>query len=156
RNAGIIVADPVTFVKLGPLGAPAWLALAGAGINVWLLNRKSAFAFLAGIVAVSIAAVAMNLVKAPEHMFSIPDFSSVFFKLDFMGALKLSLLPATISILFTDLFDSISTFVGVSYATDLVDEEGHPRNLRQGLIVDSLATLGAGLVGTSSGTAYIE
>jgi AGZA family xanthine/uracil permease-like MFS transporter len=37
-----------------------------------------------------------------------------------------------------------------------VDEEGNPRNLKQGLVVDSLATFGAGLAGTSSGTAYIE
>jgi AGZA family xanthine/uracil permease-like MFS transporter len=38
----------------------------------------------------------------------------------------------------------------------LLDKDGHPKNLRQGLIVDSLATLGAGVAGTSSGTAYIE
>jgi AGZA family xanthine/uracil permease-like MFS transporter len=156
RNAGIVVADPATLVKLGPLGAPAWLAMGGAAVTVWLLNRKSAFAFLGGIAAVTVAAVAMGLVKPPEHLLSAPDFSSVFLKLDIPGALKLSLLPATISILFTDLFDSISTFVGVSYATGLIDEEGHALNLRQGLIVDSLATLGAGLAGTSSGTAYIE
>src|SRR5204862_4581436 len=37
-----------------------------------------------------------------------------------------------------------------------LDEEGHPRPLREGLIVDAWATLGAGLAGTSSGTAYIE
>jgi AGZA family xanthine/uracil permease-like MFS transporter len=76
--------------------------------------------------------------------------------LDILGALKLSLLPAMIAILFTDLFDSISTFIGVAHATNLLDENGHPRNLRQGLIVDAVATLGAGLAGTSSGTAYIE
>jgi len=58
--------------------------------------------------------------------------------------------------MFTDLFDSISTFIGVAHAGDLLDKDGHPRNLREGLIVDSLATLGAGLAGTSSGTAYIE
>jgi AGZA family xanthine/uracil permease-like MFS transporter len=156
RNAGIVVADPATLVKLGPLGAPAWLAMGGAAITVWLLNRKSPLAFLGGIAAVTAAAVAMGLAKPPEHLLSAPDFSSVFLKLDIMGALKLSLLPATISILFTDLFDSISTFVGVSYATGLTDDEGHALNLRQGLIVDALATLGAGLAGTSSGTAYIE
>ena len=38
----------------------------------------------------------------------------------------------------------------------LLDESGNPKNLKQGLIVDSFATLGAGLLGTSSGTAYIE
>jgi len=58
--------------------------------------------------------------------------------------------------MFTDLFDSISTFVGVSHATGLVDANGHPKNLKEGLIVDAFATLGAGLLGTSSGTAYIE
>jgi AGZA family xanthine/uracil permease-like MFS transporter len=156
RNAGIVVADPATLVKLGPLGAPAWLVMGGAVITVWLLNRKSPLAFLGGIAAVTAAAVAMGLAKLPEHLLSAPDFSSVLLKLDIMGALKLSLLPATISILFTDLFDSISTFVGVSYATGLTDDEGHALNLRQGLIVDALATLGAGLAGTSSGTAYIE
>src|SRR6266480_435449 len=48
------------------------------------------------------------------------------------------------------------TFIGVAHAGGLLDEQGHPRNLRQGLIVDSLATMGAGLAGSSSGTAYIE
>jgi len=76
--------------------------------------------------------------------------------LDIFGALKLSLVPAIIAILFTDLFDSISTFIGVAHAAGLLDEHGNPKNLRQGLIVDSFATFGAGLAGTSSGTAYIE
>ena len=80
----------------------------------------------------------------------------MFLKADILGALKLSLLPAIVAILFTDLFDSISTFIGVAHAADLLDENGNPQNLRQGLIVDSFATLGAGLAGTSSGTAYIE
>ena len=79
-----------------------------------------------------------------------------FLKLDIFGALKLALAPAIIAVMFTDLFDSISTFIGVSHAAGLLDKDGHPRNLRQGLIVDSLATLGAGLAGSSSGTAYIE
>jgi AGZA family xanthine/uracil permease-like MFS transporter len=121
-----------------------------------LLARKSAFAFLAGIVFATLLGWAFGLVKAPDRFFSAPDFHTVFFKLDILGALKLSLLPAIIGILFTDLFDSISTFIGVAHAANLLDEHGHPKNLKQGLIVDSFATLGAGLAGTSSGTAYIE
>ena len=156
RNAGFVTSDPVTFVKLGTLDERALLTIVGIVVTVILMVRKSAFAFLAGILIVTLIAWAMGLVKAPERIFSSPDFHTVFLKLDILGALKLSLLPAIIGILFTDLFDSISTFIGVAHATDLLDENGHPRNLRQGLIVDSLATLGAGLAGTSSGTAYIE
>ncbi|HSI05926.1 MAG TPA: NCS2 family permease, partial [Myxococcota bacterium] len=40
--------------------------------------------------------------------------------------------------------------------TGLVDERGEPKNLRRGLVVDAFATFGAGLLGTSAGTAYIE
>ncbi|HEX8653201.1 MAG TPA: NCS2 family permease [Pyrinomonadaceae bacterium] len=156
RNAGVIVANPATLVGPGTLDHRALLTILGLGVTIWLLNRKRPFAYLAGIFAVTLLAWAFGLVKAPLRLFSAPDFSSVFLKLDITGALKLSLLPAIISILFTDLFDSISTFIGVSHAANLLDKDGHPRNLKEGLIVDALATLGAGLAGTSSGTAYIE
>src|SRR5687767_7104555 len=156
KNAELIVAHPVTFVALGKLDHKALLACLGMVITVALMIRRSAVAYLAGIVVVTVIALAAGKVPAPSNAFSAPDFNTVFLKLDILGALKLSLLPAIIGILFTDLFDSISTFIGVSHAADLLDENGNPRNLRQGLIVDSVATFGAGLAGTSSGTAYIE
>jgi adenine/guanine/hypoxanthine permease len=156
KNAGFIAADPVTFVKLGALGHPALLMLLGLAVTVLLLKRKSPFAFLAGIFVVTLVAWAWGKVEAPAAPFSAPDFRSVFLKLDVLGALRLSLLPAIVAVLFTDLFDSISTFIGVSQAAGLLDEEGQPRRLREGLVVDAWATLGAGLAGTSSGTAYIE
>lgn len=156
KNAGFIASDPVTFVRLGTLDVRALLAIVAAGISVWLLTRKSAFAFLAGIFFATLMGWALGLVATPSRLFSPPDFRTVFLKLDIFGALKLSLLPAIIGILFTDLFDSISTFIGVAHAADLLDEQGHPKNLKQGLVVDSFATLGAGLAGTSSGTAYVE
>jgi AGZA family xanthine/uracil permease-like MFS transporter len=156
KNAGFVAADPITFVRLGALGKPALLTILGIAISIFLMSRKNPFAFLAAIVVVTLVAWALGLVTAPPRMLSLPDFKTVFFKLDIWGALKLSLIPSIIAILFTDLFDSISTFIGVAHAGDLLEKDGHPRNLRQGLIVDSLATMGAGLVGTSSGTAYIE
>jgi len=156
KNSGLIASDPVTFVKLGLLGKEALLTIVGLVITLILVIRRSVFSFLAGIFIVTLIALALGMIKAPEHLLSAPDFKTVFLKLDILGALKLSLLPAIIAILFTDLFDSISTFIGVAHAADLLDEQGNPRNLRQGLIVDALATLGAGVAGTSSGTAYIE
>jgi len=156
KNAGFIVADPVTFVKLGALGKPALLTILGLAISVFLMARKNAFAFLLAIIVVTVIAWALGLVTAPSQALSLPDFKSVFLKLDIFGALKLALVPSIIAILFTDFFDSISTFLGVAHAADLLDEHGHPRNLREGLIIDSLATMGAGVAGTSSGTAYIE
>lgn len=156
KSAGFIVADPVTFVKLGVLDKKILLSLLGFGLIFWLMNKKSPLAFLAGIFSVTFLGWLLGLVQMPDQVLSLPDFSSVFLQLDIWGALKLAYLPAIISILFTDLFDSISTFVGVSQASGMLDEKGEPKNLNQGLIVDAFATMGAGLVGTSSGTAYIE
>ncbi len=156
RNAGFIVSDPVTFVKLGEIGESTLLAIAGLAVTLVLMVRRSMFAFLSGIFLVTLMAWFRGLISTPEQIFSPPDFHTVFLKLDILGALKLSLMPAIIALLFTDLFDSISTFIGVAHASDMLDETGNPKNLRQGLIVDSFATLGAGLAGTSSGTAYIE
>jgi len=156
KNAGFVASDPVTLVRLGALDHRALLAIVGLAIIVWLVNRRSPFAYLAGIAIVTLIAWTAGLIPSPDRVVSVPELGSVFLKLDILGALKLSLVPAIVSILFTDLFDSISTFIGVSHAAGLLDENGNPRNLRQGLIVDALATLGAGLVGTSSGTAYVE
>ena len=156
KNAGVIASDPITFVKLGHLGSPAVLATLGFAVTLLLMIRRSSLAFLAGIFFVTLIAWAYGDVQKPPSLFSAPDFQTVFLKLDILGALKLSLLPAIIALTFTDLFDSISTFMGVAHAADMLDEDGNPRNLRQGLIVDSFATFGAGLAGTSPGTAYIE
>ena len=57
---------------------------------------------------------------------------------------------------FTDLFDSLSTLVGVSEAGNLLDENGDPRNIKKALITDAVATTIAGVAGSSPGTAYIE
>jgi AGZA family xanthine/uracil permease-like MFS transporter len=156
KNAGFIVADPATFVRLGALDRKVGLSLAGGLLTVWMMRRKSPFAFLSGIFAVTAAAWAAGFIGAPESFVSPPDFTSVFLKLDVRGALSPALWSTVIVLLFTDLFDSVSTFVGVAHATGLVDAQGRPKNLKEGLLVDAFATLGAGLAGTSSGTAYIE
>lgn len=156
KNAGLVVADTATLVKLGSLDHTSALVFLGMMIMVVFMKRKNPFAFLFGIVFVTVAALLIGDIQAPESYVSLPDFKTTLFQLDLWGALKLAYLPSIISIFFTDFFDSISTFIGCSYMGGLTDEKGEPKNLKEGLIVDSLATLGAGLLGTSSGTAYVE
>lgn len=156
QNAGFVAANPATMVGTGPLDHRAVLTLLGLLVMVWLSRHNNPFAYLAGIALVTVAAWLGGWVAAPATWLSPPDFTSVFLKLDIWAALSLALVPAMITVMLTDLFDSLSTFVGVAEAAKLVDDNGAPRNLRQGLIVDSFATLGAGLFGSSPGTAYVE
>ena len=156
RNAGLIEADPATIVRVGTIDHRAAMLLAGLLIAVVLQRRRNPLAFLTSIFAVTAVAWALGYTTPPDRLFSAPDFTSAFLKLDVVGALQFTLLPAVISILFTDLFDSLSTFIGVASAAGLTDANGRPLTLRRGLIVDAVATLGAGLAGSSSGTAYVE
>jgi AGZA family xanthine/uracil permease-like MFS transporter len=156
RNAGLVEADPVTLVRLGTLDFRTVLLVIGLLVAVALMRRENPLAFLASILVATALAWSLGYASAPRQLVAPPDLSSVFLELDVLGALRLSLLPAMISILFTDLFDSLSTFIGVANAAGLTDRDGRPLNLRRGLIVDAWATLGAGLAGTSSGTAYVE
>lgn len=156
KNAGLVVPNAETFGKMGAWTQHGLLCLLGLGTSYWLLRRKSPFAFIASILIITALGIIFGDVKMPDKWISAPDFSSTFLKLDPWGALSITFLPSIISLLFTDLFDSISTFVGIAQVTDLVDKNGEPVRLREGLIVDAFSTLSAGLFGTSSGTAYIE
>jgi AGZA family xanthine/uracil permease-like MFS transporter len=156
QNAGLVADNPATLVGVGPLDHRALIALLGLAVIVLLTRIGSPLAFLAGIFASTTAAWAGGWVQPPASWFSAPDFSSVFLKLDALGALQFALVPAIVTVMMTDLFDSISTFIGVAQASNMLDADGRPKNLRKGLIVDALATLGAALFGSSSGTAYVE
>ena len=96
KNAGFITSDPVTYVKLGTLGIQTVLAIVGLAVTVILLIRRSALAYLAGMFVVTLIAWAAGQIKAPPTLLSPPDFHTVFLKLDILGALKLSLLPAIV------------------------------------------------------------
>ena len=156
RNAGLIVGDPSTLVRMGTLDHRAAFLLFGILIAVALMRRSNPLAFLAAIFSVTALAWILGFAKPPDQLVSAPDFSSAFLALDVRGALRLALLPAILALLFTDLFDSLSTFIGVASAAGLTDADGRPINLRRGLIVDAIATLSSGLAGTSPATAYVE
>ena len=156
KGAGIVVADPVTMIKAGPVTAQKLLAVAGLIVAVALMIRGKAIAFLACIAIVTGAGWVLGLVTPPASWVSRPNLTAVTLRLDVWGALAPALWPSIVAVLFTDLFDSISTFMGVAEATGFTDEDGRPVRLREGLLVDAWATVGAGLLGTSSGTAYVE
>jgi AGZA family xanthine/uracil permease-like MFS transporter len=156
RNAGLVEADPASLLRPGTLDHRAVFLLVSLVVAGALMRRRSPFAFLAAIATVTLGAWGLGYAAPPADLVSAPDFSSAFLQLDVVGALRLALLPALIAMLITDFFDSVSTFMGVAAATGLTGRDGRPINLRQGLLVDALATLGSGLAGTSPGTTYVE
>ncbi len=169
KNAGFIISNPATIVGRGPLNAITITFLVGFIITAILVVIRFRGALILGIGLTTLLAVpigrlwgnasAVNFgnptLVSWNGVFASPDFS-LLMKMDFLGALELSMLPVIFTFLFTDMFDSISTFVGVAEAGDLKDSSGDPRNIKESLIVDSIGTTISGILGTSAATSYIE
>lgn len=169
KNAGFITSNQVTVIGRGALDAVSLTFLLGLALSALLVARQIKGALIFGIVATTLAALpigrlygdasAINFGNATlvswQGLVSMPDFSLVL-QLDLAGSLNLSFIPVLFTLLFTDMFDSISTFMGVAEAGSLTDSKGNPRNIRESMIVDAVATTFSGLVGSSPGTAYIE
>jgi len=162
-NAGFIVRNPATIVGIGKLNPALLTFLAGLLFMAVLVTRKVKGAILMGIVFTTLAAFPLGrwwaTGMAPlitwKGIVAAPDFS-LLLKLDLVHSLQWSVVPVIFAFVFTDMFDSLSTLVGLSEAANLLDENGEPRNIKRALITDALATTVAGLAGSSPGTAYIE
>jgi AGZA family xanthine/uracil permease-like MFS transporter len=106
--------------------------------------------------AILVASGGKAIAELPKSIIAMPSFD-VFFKLDIVGALSLAMIMPIFSLLFTDMFDSLSTFVGVAEVGGFIDEKtGQPENVNKALLVDAISTTISGVAGTSSGTTYIE
>jgi adenine/guanine/hypoxanthine permease len=169
-NAKFIVPNPATMVGISSLHDPIIITfLIGLAITMVMLTRHIKGGIIIGILLTTLIAIPIGrwwgdastinfgqkTLVTWQGIFSAPDFS-LLFQLDIVNSLKISLLPVIFAFVFTDLFDSLSTFVGIAEAADLYDEGGEPRNIKQSLLTDAVATTIGGLLGTSPGTAFIE
>ncbi len=156
-----------TIVSFGGFNPQTLLFLLGLIIAGILVSTRIKGALLLSIVINSIIAIIVSLIgvnagwlkepiaRVPQKIIAMPSLS-VFLKLDIAGALKWGMIGPVFTLLFTDMFDSISTFLGVAQVGGLVDENGQPINVDRALMVDALGTTFSGLFGTSSATTYIE
>jgi AGZA family xanthine/uracil permease-like MFS transporter len=168
-NGGVISKHPVTLVTLSPYTAITISFFISLLVSALLVIKKYHGALIYGIIFTTILAFPIgrwygdasliNFGQAQliqwKGLIAWPDFS-LFLQLDLIGALKLSFIPVVLSFVFTDLFDTISTLIGVCETGNLLDKEGNPRNLKKSLIVDAVATTASGLIGSSPTTSFIE
>jgi AGZA family xanthine/uracil permease-like MFS transporter len=163
KNAGIVVANPATFVALGDLKAPgAALALFGllviGVLSVWNVRG----AMLIGIVATTLVGWLFGQVVVSPEPYSLDALTGTAFKLDLSGVFGLTgshglgLLEILFVFLFVDLFDNIGTLVAVTKRAGLMDKAGRIPGLNRILITDAAATIVGSVAGTSTVTSYVE
>ncbi len=167
QNAGVVGANPATLVQVNNLNLAIGLFFFGLFLTAVLMIKNVKGAFLIGIVVTSLVGAILSFTGLGiliDSAFNPMEFTGVvsmpstgtFFKFDLGVIFKPILIIPIFTLAFTDLFDSISTFIGVSEVGGLLDEDGNPKNFKKTLIADSLTTFASGFIGTSDATTYIE
>lgn len=156
RNAGIIVANPATFVGLGKISDPqVLLASLGVILIAILMVKRVGSAILLGIIAITLLGIPLGQSHWPAHLFSLPHPSGTLFKLDLRAATKIGLAELVFVFFFVDLFDNVGTLVGVCEQGGFLRDGKLPRASRA-LLSDAIGTIVGALCGTSTVTSYIE
>jgi len=157
KNAGIVVANPATFVALGDLSQPSAIyALAGFFVITALAYLRVTGAVLIGILGITIVATLLGHNEYGGLMSMPPSIAPTFMQMDLVGAFDVAMLSVIFSFLFVDLFDTSGTLVGVAQRGKLLDEDGNLPRLGRAMVADSTATMAGAVLGTSTTTSYIE
>jgi AGZA family xanthine/uracil permease-like MFS transporter len=160
QNAGLIVKDPGTAVKLNPHFASPGLVIFFAGLLVTavLYARRVRGSILAGMAAAT--ALAMVL-RPPQFRLATavvswpPPLGPTFFKLDIVHAVSAPMLPIALVFFFMLVFDTIGTLIGVCEQAGFMRDNKLPR-ARQAMISDAVGTVAGACLGTSTVTSFIE
>jgi len=166
KNAGIVVANPATFVAQGDFGSPpVALAFAGIILTAVLVARRVPGAIVLSILAVTLAGLFVpdgsggTVTPMPTALFSLPASPEpVMLKLnfDFLRNNFTTALPILITLLIVDMFDNIGTLIGVTKRAGLLKPDGTLPKAGRALVSDSLAAIISSLFGTSTVVSYIE
>ena len=170
-GAGIVVADPATTVAIGKFNNPTFiLAIAGLLIIGVLHHYKVPGSILLGILATWVLGIISELagwyVPNPEAgVFSvIPSFKGWSLEAPKMFAFDFGYIAKNVStflvimftFLFTDIFDTVGTLIGVASKGNLLNKEGELPNAKGALLADAVGTVAGACLGTSTVTSYVE
>ena len=184
QNVGIIQDNPYTLTQfvdihsalVGDAGIgtalPALLALLGFILIAVLEKKQVKGGVMIGIVGITIlyylcsgTMPSFDLTQIGQTFKDFGDvaFLSVFsaeswknaFSAEYVGGLFNGIIYVFVFCL-VNMFDTIGTLYGVASQADLLDEKGDPLNLGKSMTCDSVATVAAGLLGTSTGSSYVE
>ena len=167
QNAGLIVKDPGTAVKLNAHFTSPDLIVFFTGLLVTavLFARKVRGSILWGIASATALTAVLKLVLpqilmqrfafATRLVSAPPSLAPTFLKMDLIHALSPTMLPFVFVFLFMLTFDAIGTLIGVCEQAGFMRDNKLPR-AKQAMVSDALGTVAGAGLGTSTVTSFIE
>jgi AGZA family xanthine/uracil permease-like MFS transporter len=164
-NAGIVVKNDSTVLSFGNLmaGGTMSVALIGLALTSILYAAKVPGSLLIGIFATAAIGIPFGVtdISLLGQGWGLPAAPTEFFNaaLWHTGAFPVaSFIIVVFTFLFTDIFDTMGTVLGVTKAAGLQDKNGEvdPKTLKRIFLVDAIGTTAGAVLGTSTVTSYVE
>jgi AGZA family xanthine/uracil permease-like MFS transporter len=157
HGMGLVVADPVTLVTMGPLGKPATLiACLGFLLIAGLTARGVPGAILVGILVTAAIGVPFGLTQFHGLLAPPPSLAPTFLKMDLAGAISLGIPAVIFTFFLVDVLDNAGTLIATTYRAGFMRPDGTVPRLREALLADSGGAMLGAALGTSTTTSYIE
>ena len=156
KSAGLVIADPSTFVALGNVTQPeVQLSVFCFFLTAALMVKGFRAAMLIGILATTALGVILGVTELPKGAWvslTLPDISAVFMQMD----LSHGLLSIIFTLTMVDLFDNMGVLIGLARKCGFMRPDGEIRNLDKAFITDSIGTMFSACMGTTTATSYLE
>lgn len=159
KNAGIIVANPATFVALGPFTSTSVLAIIGIILSGVLMTLRVRGALFYSIIACTLIGIPMGVTIVPEGFVpaALPQsLEPTFMQFDFAALLNWDMALIVFALVFMDIFNTIGTLIGAAAKTEMMDDQGNVKNVKEAMLADAVATSVGAVCGTSTVTTFIE
>lgn len=170
-NAGVVSTETGTligFVNFNMANKAAIVAILGLIITIVLYVLNVPGAILIGIAITTVIGIPFGVTAIPDDFkpFSLPT-KPYLFAFDFKGICLTTTGKFSIAVLgqffvifftflFTDLFDTIGTLLGVAEQGNLKDSKGEVLNVKGALLSDAVGTVAGACLGTSTVTSFVE
>ena len=159
-NAGICTANTGTIIGFENLNmnhASALVAVLGLIITIVLYILNVPGSILIGVAVTTIIGIPFGVTSIPENFkpFATPA-APYLFKFEWANALSLKFFVVLITFLFTDMFDTLGTLMGIAEQANLKDKDGNIINCKGALLADSIGTVAGACLGTSTVTSFVE
>lgn len=158
QKANIVVANEATLVGVGNMKSlPVILAFLGVVLIAILYYKNIKGSFIIGMISVYVIGMILGVAELPSGIVSMPpSVAPVFMKFDFKSAMVLGIVPAIITMLFVDIFDSIGTLIGLASKAGYLDEKGNVLNADKVLTADAIGSTLSACLGTSTPVVFVE
>jgi len=159
KNAGIIAANPGTFVTLGQFTPTSVLGMIGIVLSGTLIAKNIKGALFYSIIICTLVGIPLGVTKIPEGFMpvSIPQpLDPIFWKFDFSHFCSINMIVVIFTLLIINIFDTIGTLVGLATKTGIIKEDGSIPHVKEAMMSDAIGTTLGAICGCSTITTYVE